>query len=477
MGRINSFYKKKDGSERPKSLREALGEQRADKLLEKWDDHIDIVQEVEEDFGDDDSLRLATLLENTQREFEKAEKKFESTQPTAIGPFKKYTFDIITALMPNMIAEDIVSVQPLQQKMGQIFFLKYLFGSNKGNVKKGDTMFGPHQTAPQGYDAINYSSEHVEEEQLGEAGETEYSGNLAYVPLRPGTIEVDFGNITVTDDGQGNLSGSGVVDGSIDYENGEYDIELADSAANDPYANYQYNLEAAPSTIPEVDLKVEERIITARPRALKALYAFHSAYDLKVSQGIDIDDALLEAVSAEIKHEIDGEIMNDLYLQAGLSSSWDIDPEDYHTQREHRETFISEISAASNEIFQETRRSVGNFIIIGKRSADVLESLGEPRFSGSEVSGVSGPHFAGTLDNKWNVYKNPFYERDAYLVGYKGDLFLDAGYVYSPYLPVFATDLLMAEDFVGRRGFATSYGKRMLNNILYVKGTITGEEE
>lgn len=358
--------------------------------------------------------------------------------------------------------------------MGQVFFLKYLFGSDKGNINKGDTMFGPYQVAPQEYGSSDYSSEYVSDEQIGESGEDSYDGNLAYVPLRPGTIEIDFGGgVTATDDGQGTIAGTGISDGEIDYETGEFDITLSDDADNDPLATYQYNLESAPSTIPEVNVKVEERIITARPRALKALYAFHSAYDLKVSQGIDIDQALLEAVSAEIKHEIDGEIMNDLYAQAGLSSSWDINPADYHTQAEHRETFISEVSASSNEIFQETRRSVGNFLVVGKKGADVLETIGEPRFSGTNVGDVSGPHFAGTLDNKWEVYKNPFYDRDAYLVGYKGELFLDAGFVYSPYLPVFATDLLMAEDFVGRRGFATSYGKRMLNNIVYVKGSIT----
>lgn len=47
-------------------------------------------------------------------------------------------------------------------------------------------------------------------------------------------------------------------------------------------------------------------------------------------------------------------------------------------------------------------------------------------------------------------------------------------YVYAPYLPVFATQLIMLDDFIGRRGFATSYGKKMLNNLFYVAGTMQG---
>jgi hypothetical protein len=456
-----------------KSLIEAHGTRESKEIFEKWSDNIKAVQSVDNDFSDEEGLKLGIVLENTHSQLNKAEQVYEATQPVDVGPFKKYAFDIVTAVMPNLIAEDIVSVQPLKQKLGQIFYLEYLYGSDKGNISKGDTMAGPYQAGPQGYDANQYSSEYVENEQLGDAGETDYTGNLAYVPLRPGTVSIDFGGGTATDDGQGNLTGSGVSSGSIDYSSGEFSLTLSSNAANPPEATYQYNLEAAPSTIPEVNLKVSERIVTARARKLKALYAFDSAYDLKMSQGIDIDQALLEAISSEIKHEIDGEIMNDLYQQAGLSSSWNMTRPDYISQREHRESFISEISSASNQIFQETRRAVGNYIVVGKKGADVLESLGEPRYKANDVGTLAGPHLAGVLDNKWKVYKNPFYGEYEYLVGFKGDLFLDAGYVYAPYLPVFATSLLMMEDFVGRRGFATSYGKRMLNNRVFVSGNIT----
>lgn len=104
--------------------------------------------------------------------------------------------------------------------------------------------------------------------------------------------------------------------------------------------------------------------------------------------------------------------------------------------------------------------------------SNVLESIGAPRFVAAGGSSPTGPHFAGTLDGRWRVYKNPYYGANEYLVGYKGDLFLDAGYVYAPYLPVFSTQLIMDETFLGRRGFATSNAKKMLNPNIYVKGSI-----
>ncbi len=40
-------------------------------------------------------------------------------------------------------------------------------------------------------------------------------------------------------------------------------------------------------------------------------------------------------------------------------------------------------------------------------------------------------------------------------------------------MPIVTTDLIMLDDFVGRRGWATSYAKKMVNNKLYLKGKIT----
>ena len=58
-------------------------------------------------------------------------------------------------------------------------------------------------------------------------------------------------------------------------------------------------------------------------------------------------------------------------------------------------------------------------------------------------------------------------------MGYKGASYLDAGYVYAPYMPLYATPTQVLDDFIFRKGLATSYGQVMLNNKLYAKGNIT----
>lgn len=441
--------------------------------MESWSKNINAVKSVDTSFTDEKAFKLAMLLENTKSALGHYERLYETTQPMDIGPFKKHGFDLITAVMPSLIAEDIVSTQPLSQKVGQIFFLKYIFGSNKGTVKRGDTMFDAFQVSP-GYSTSNYSSEYVDTEVLGVSGKTTYEGNLDYTPLRPGTIKITAGSVEAMDDGEGKIVGTGVT-GTIDYLSGAYALEFDSAADGDVEAEYYFDLETAPSTIPQVDVKIEEAIVTARPRKLRALYSFDAGYDLKMSQGVDIDEALLTATSHEIKNEIDGEIMLDLYRQAGLASTWNMtyEPSFGISQSQHRLAFIDEINSAANQIFQHTRRAVGNYIIVGKLAADIIESVGAPRYVPATTNNPVGPHFAGTLDGRIKVYKNPYYAEDEYLVGYKGETFLDAGYVYAPYLPIFSSQLIMLDDFIGRRGFATSYGKRMNNNKLYVKGKIT----
>ena len=103
-----------------------------------------------------------------------------------------------------------------------------------------------------------------------------------------------------------------------------------------------------------------EKVVTARVRKLRTVYAFNAALELKMQQGIDLDQELLRAVSEELKHELDGEIVMDLYNQAGSTSTWSKPKTDPQiSQRDYFLEFLHEINSASNNIFQKTRRAVG----------------------------------------------------------------------------------------------------------------------
>ena len=85
------------------------------------------------------------------------------------------------------------------------------------------------------------------------------------------------------------------------------------------------------------------------------------------------------------------------------------------------------INDASNTILGNTKRYEATFIICGKNAATYIESLntniGQVReiFKRVSTNGiVGGPHLVGILDEKYKVYKNPYYPDNEILVGAKG---------------------------------------------------------
>lgn len=417
--------------------------------------------------------RLAQIFENTRLaidSYTNRSRMFEATNPQDVGPFKIHAYDMIAGLYPTMIADELVSVQAMSQRIGQIYFLNYVYGTDRGGVLKGDSMLSALTGAA---DYNNYAGERIEDEIVAENHVSgDLSAHLSNFPVRPGTVvfTTDAGNIT--DNGEGKLTNAGgAVVGSIDYRNGKIELTaLANSAL--VQASYFQDLGNAPTFAGEVNVRVDCATINATPHKLRALYSMDAGYDLQMAYGLDIDQELLKTCTAEIRHERDGNIISTLYRQAGAASTWDRKIPVGVSQLEHYNSFIAHLFEDCTTIFQATKRKMGNWVVCGKDAIDILNAVGAPRFVGNGLASQSGPHFAGMLDNRLKVFFDPFLPNDTYLVGYKGDGLIDSGFILADYLPIFSTSMVMLDDFVGRRGFASIYGTKMINNRMYVAGKV-----
>jgi len=191
--------------------------------------------------------------------------------------------------------------------------------------------------------------------------------------------------------------------------------------------------------------------------------------ELPTESGQQLLDELAAKAAAEMLDEIDNEIMMDLLNIAGTYSTWNLNPPYKGMQvNDWKLEIIDAINNASNTILSKTKRYEGSFVICGKDAATVIESLGKDHFTRVSTGGiVGGPHLAGILEDKFKVYKNPNYADAAVLVGAKGEMFIEAGYVYAPYIPIFATQLLVDADFKAQRGFCTLYAKKVVNPYMY----------
>jgi hypothetical protein len=448
-------------------------------ILQKWAPELGAINEAFE--GNLDYMRqvsTAIMLESTSNYLDRVTAMSqgsggmmnEATQPSDVGYFKKYAINLLSAAVPNLIAPEIVSMQPMLSRVGEMRFLKILYGSNKGAISKGDTMFSMFHG---GNGETNYSSDYVDmETPTIDNARKVISGNLAWLPATPGTVAITVGTSTYTDDGAGKFTAAGVT-GTIDYATGAYSITLTTAAAesDDVYMSYNYNNMDVPVSAPEVNLKIEVAPIIAKSRKLKTLYSFDAAFDLSKDYGMQINNELVTYTAAQIKHEIDSEIMGDLLrIASAASTTWDSTPRTAISLRDHNESFYNEIVKAGNNIFDATKLANASFIIVGMDAANVVETM--PRFRSSGIIKPVGPHLCGYLGSL-PVYKNPFFPTDQYLVGWKGTGLFDAGYLYCPYMPIMTTQLIMDANFEGQRGFATSYGKKPVNSKMYSKGTIT----
>lgn len=451
-------------------LNEQVTGHNMDGVMGKWSKNLNAINEAFD--GNIDEYKLLTtaiLLENTERYLSNRSKALnEATQPSDVSFFKRYAINLLSAVIPNLIAEDIVSVQPMLSRVGEIRYLRVLYGSNKAPVRKGQIMFQNYQGGD--FSQHTYTSDRVEGEVLAADGTTK-AFNLDWTPVVPGTIAGDVDGDVLADDGNGNITVAGSAAGTINYEDGVITFTTAPDASATIEIDYEYNNMEVPVQAPELILKLVTSPIQAKSRKLKTLYSFDAAYDLTNDYGMSMNNELITYSAAQIKHEIDMEVIDDLYKKATSPSvTWNMTAPTGVSLVDHFNSFPIALTELGNAMYFNTKMARPNWYVVGENAANVIESLA--RFKSAGAVDPKGPYLAGYLGDM-PVYKSPSIPTDGYLAGFKGTSLFDAGYIYAPYMPVMSTQLLMDETFTGRQGFAASYGKKMTNSDFYARGTIT----
>ena len=416
----------------------------------------------------------ALLLENTHRFYRSMQ---EDTKIANVGVWDKFAMPIIRAVFPNLIATDLVSVQPMDGPTSLVFFLEARYGKSKGSALAGQTAF----SALDGKDGqYLYSSETIDEEVIGEGDGNDLTPTitpLSWKPIRPGSViltaTVGSATRTIRDNANGVLSGTN-VSGTINYATGEIALTFVTTPPDNGTqitAQYDYNSEGN-SELPQLDLMISHSPVQAHPHKLRARWSVEAATDLKAVQGLDAEAELMAFIAEQLRFEIDRGIIQDLFAvsNTGNLAAWDKTPPvgvPYYT---HQLTFINSLIEASQVIFKRTRRATANWIVCGTNVASIIEAL--PNFKPVAISGAGVVHL-GNLMGRWEVYKDPYLPDNEALLGYRGTSFADAGFVYAPYVPLYRTPTIYLDDMVGRVGLMSRYGKKLVNPNFFVKTSIT----
>ena len=258
--------------------------------------------------------------------------------------------------------------------------------------------------------------------------------------------------------------------------------------------NNNLNANNTPIVIPEINVQLQSQAIVAKTRKLKAVWTPEFAQDLNAYHSLDAEAELTSIMSEYISLEIDLEILEMLIDTAAAGTEYwsavnnvalsgttvvNSNLGFYNSQGQWFQTLGTKIQKLSNIIHQKTLRGGANFLVCSPSVATILESI--PGFASNsdgdaaKMNYAFGVQKAGTMNARYNVYKNPYMAENTILLGYRGNQFLEAGAVFAPYIPLIMTPLVYDPDtFTPRKGLLTRYAKKVVRPEFYGKIYVSG---
>lgn len=448
---------------------------------------------------DTEKSGMSILLEN------QAKQLIDEASRTGTGGGNEEWSGVALPLVRRVFAEiaskEFVSVQPMNLPSGLIFYLDFKYGTNQSLQGKDGSLFGGSSNAKlgstdkaegglYGTGRHGYSINDKSVEVTVAGGKFALPSGADAEGVRAFSIDaVDAnGDPAVVTGVSGDDALTTAVDGAADLayhvqttaeDRGDFEDNLGDSAdAADTGLQKDIG-------IPEVNLELKSEPIVAKTRKLKAVWTPELAQDLNAYHSIDAEAELTSLLSEYVSMEIDLEILDMLIVNAhtdGGEFKADIGDTDLfggETQGSYFQRLGTKIQKVSNTIHQLTLRGGANFLVCSPQVATVLESI--PGYAadtdGNQSQFAMGVTKVGALNNRFQVYKNPYMTSGDVLIGFRGTNFLETGAVYAPYIPLIQTPLVYDPvNFTPRRGVMTRYAKKMVRPEFYGKITVSGTE-
>lgn len=429
----------------------------------------------------------AVLLEN-QRLFNRLNES-SGTDSSDIARFSRISIPLVRRIYPQLIANKIVSVQPLLGPTGLVYYLRFRYSSNKGAMRGLDNSGGfpgddssslMQRASGDGNLSVFYTHQQVENEPSSVDAGTDTASVFApleHTPVIAGTVTgtIFVGNVAVQTFNVSenntftfsdiNSPATKVTSASLDLVTGELVLNWNSApGTNSVVLSYEYNMECN-QDLPEINLAMENETISAKTRKVKAAWSFEGQQDLRSQHNLDMEEELTSVLGQEISLETDREILGDLLNNAGTVSAWDFATAAGDTIKEKYESLFVKLVEISNVVHRKTLRGGCNWIVTSPEVASIFETAtaGFAPAPSDGFTGGLGIQYVGSISSKWKLYKDPLFKTNQILMGYKGDSYMDSGYFFCPYVPLTQTPVVMdPESLCPRKGLMTRYGKKLL---------------
>jgi len=409
----------------------------SENLQEKWQpvlNHPDL-PEIKDNYK---KAVTSIILENQEKAMKEDASFLSEAAPnnsgfggSNMGGYDPILISLVRRAMPNLIAYDICSVQPMTGPTGLIFAMKSRFTTQGGT----EALFNEPDAG--------FSND----DNAGDLNSTAMTGT------NPAVLnDASAGTYLTGGHDHGSQTGGGMTAGQA---------EALGDDANNSFAQMAFS--------------IEKSTVTATSRALKAEYTMELAQDLKAIHGLDAETELSNILSSEILAEINREVVRTVYKSAKKGASvntttagiFDLDTDSNgRWSVEKFKGLMFQIERDANVIAQETRRGKGNMLITSSDVASALQMAGvldyAPALNNNLQVDDTGNTFAGVLNGRYRVYIDPYAANNAakqyYVVGYKGTSPYDAGIFYCPYVPLQMVRAVGENTFQPKIGFKTRYG-------------------
>ena len=371
-------------------------------LLEgRWDETKDALLE-----GLTGSKRnsMSVILENTKK-YLRENASSGSTGSGNIATLNRVILPVIRRVMPTVIANELVGVQPMTGPVGQIHTLRVRYAQSLNDQSAAATSVSAGQEALSPFTiATAYSTV-----PQGQTNATGYTGNN-----------------TATMEGTGGK---------------QISVQILKQAVEAKTRKLQarWTFESAQDAQSMHGIDVEAEIMAALAQEITA----------------EIDQEILLSLQTLAATEY-------TYNQATVSGTATF------VGDEHAALAVL-INRVANLIAQRTRRGAGNWAVVSPASLTVLQSATTSAFARTTEGTFEAPtntKFVGTLNGAMRVFVNSYAQDTAsVLVGYKGTSEADAAAFYCPYIPLMSSGVVLdPSTFEPVVSFMTRYGFVELTN-------------
>lgn len=394
--------------------------------------------------------------------------------------------ELLPLFVQKLYILDVFGSVAMKSRQQLIPYFKFVAENTKGETKAGDVLSSPFVNNL-GKDRY-FGSRVIKNETVAD-------DILMYTPVLPGSVTISAtisAAVTkIIDDGAGDLKdAAGNTVGSINYATGALTFT---STATGVTATYQYDNEnVGPRALPDDQnghygyeygaqmgkgyLQLDEFNLVAEAHQLACYWSIYSAFAANTEYGGNLEEIAKEAAFAELTAEINSQGFFELRKAATVQPqfNWDASPVlsgAVAAPSDYLNMFKLKLNQASNSVYQATRLSVPNRLIVGSNVAAYISMINSFVAEG-ETDNV-GPYKLGKLD-QFEIYVDPNYDPNEWVMACKSADIRRNSALFGEYMPLVNTDPIGLANASVQQGYATMYGMKIVNPQTVVSGRILG---